>query len=142
MDIFIIIFLILFSIGVLSIILTNKEHLRRFLRELEVVAVILLLVLIIYIQQYILSDEVVVRWSYERLESLQHQYIFSLSNVSFISVVNVTRFHNTIRIYADYYVCGNTTDVSVAIYLPNEYERYPKELVIKKKICNEEEGGK
>lgn len=137
MDIFIILFLILFSIGVLSIILTNKEHLRRFLRELEVVAVIFLLVLIIYIQQYILSGEVVIGWSYEQTESLQHPYIFSLSNISYIHITNVTRFQSIIKIYADYYVCENTSDISVRIYLPKEYERFTKELVVKKRPCDE-----
>jgi len=136
MDFFIILFLILFSIGVISILLANREHLRRFLSELEIIGVVFLLILVIHIQQMIINESPV-EWSLNSSENLSYNYVFTIPNACEIEVYNITRMANTIKIYINYSECNNTdVETYVSIFLPQNYKNYVKELVLNKKSNN------
>lgn len=133
MEIFIIILIILIGIGVLSILFINKNNLNKYLIELEALAVVFLLLLIIHIQSVIFDMEYPIIWSYEKSENNTYLYVVSIPNMSKLSINNVTAKGNKLLIYLDY--CEGDQDLDLFIYIPEVYKNYLKELIMNKEVC-------
>ncbi len=134
MEFFIIILIILIGIGVLSILFINRHELKKYLVELEIVAILFLIILIVNIQQAILDRENLIDWSLEPNEQHNYAYRISIPNSTDVQIDNISEKMGIVKIHLKY--CIGNNDSELIIYMDSKYKDYKKQLLIEQKACN------